>query len=70
VQCEEWNRLLREYDEAVEALDQYAECRNSVAQSFTDVLHAEQLQRTLHQKSVALQQHEKIHGCRVKETKK
>ena len=70
MQCEEWNRLLKEYDEAVEALDEYAESGNSVAQSFTDVLRGEQLQRTLHQKSVALQEHEKIHGCRVTETKK
>jgi len=61
---------MKEYDEAVEALDQYAESRNNLSQSFTDVLRGEQLQRTLHQKSVALQEHEKIHGCRVTETKK
>jgi hypothetical protein len=61
--CEEWNKLFREYEAARAKIAPYPMATNGVPQSFQDVLAAEQLQRVLHQKSVALQEHEKSHAC-------
>jgi hypothetical protein len=69
MQCEERNRLLKEYDGAAGTGAPYPESANGVPQTFNDVLAAEQLQRTLHQKWVALQKHDKSHGCAVTQTK-
>jgi len=63
MQCEERNRLLKEYDVAAGKAVPYPASTNGVPQSFEDVLHAEQVLRTLHEKSVALEQHDKTHGC-------
>jgi hypothetical protein len=68
--CEERNKLLKEYDVATGTAAPYPGSTNGVPQSFADVLHQELLQRTLHQKSVALEEHDKTHGCSVMETKK
>jgi hypothetical protein len=68
--CEERNRLLKEYDVAAGTVVPYPGSTNGVPQSFADVLHAEQLQRTLHEKSAALEEHDKTHRCTVTETKK
>jgi hypothetical protein len=68
--CEERNRLLKEYDAATGTAGPYPGSTKGVPQSFADVLHEEQLQRTLHEKSVALEEHDKTHGCTVTETKK
>jgi hypothetical protein len=63
MECEERNRLLKDYDDATGTAAPYPQTSNGVPQSFADVLHQEQLQRTLHEKSVALEQHDKTHGC-------
>jgi hypothetical protein len=65
MQCEERNRLLKEFDVATGTAVPYPRSAKGVPQSFADVLHAEQLDRTLHEKSVALEEHEKTHGCRL-----
>jgi hypothetical protein len=70
MQCDERNKLLKEYDVALGTAAPYPQSSNGVPQSFTDVLHEEQLQRTLHEKSVALEQHDKTHGCATTEVKK
>ena len=70
MQCEERNRLFKQFDVATRAVRPYPESTNGVPQSFADVLHQELLQRTLHQKSMALEEHDKTHGCTVTETKK
>lgn len=69
MQCEQRNKLLKEFDFATGTVAQYPGSTNGVPQSFADVLHEELLQRTLHQKSVALEEHDKTHGCTVMETK-
>jgi hypothetical protein len=63
MECEERNTLLKEYDVAAGTSAPYPQSSNGVPQSFADVLHQEQLQRTLHEKSVALEQHDMTHGC-------
>lgn len=63
MQCEERNKLFKEIDVATRTVISYPGSTNGVPQSFADVLNAEQLQRTLHEKSVALQEHDKSHGC-------
>jgi hypothetical protein len=68
--CEERNKLLKEYEIASAKIAPYPQSTNGIPQSFGDVLHAEQLQRTLHEKSVALEQHDKTHACAVPESKK
>ena len=68
--CEEWNRLFKEFDAVARRVVPYPGSTNGVPQSFADVLNAEKLQRTLHEKSAALQEHEKTHGCVVTESKK
>ena len=70
MQCEERNRLLKEYDVAAGSGAPYPQSAKGVPQTFNDVLAAEQLQRTLHQKSVALAEHDKTHGCAVMAAKK
>jgi hypothetical protein len=61
--CDEYNKLFQEYEAARAKIAPYPMSTNGVPQSFQDVLAAEQLQRVLHQKSVALEQHEKSHAC-------
>jgi hypothetical protein len=68
--CDERNKLLQEYDLATGTAAPYPQSSNGVPQSFADVLHKVQLQRTLHEKSVALEQHDKTHGCAVAPTNK
>jgi hypothetical protein len=68
--CEERNRLLKEYEVAAGTGAPYPRSMKGVPQSFADVLHAEQLDRTLHEKSAALDEHDKTHGCNVTATKK
>ena len=61
--CDEWNRLFKEYEAARAKITSYPQSSNGVPQSFQDVLAAEQLQRVLHEKSAALELHEKTHAC-------
>jgi len=61
--CDEWSRLLKDYEATLAKIKPYPQSTNGVPQSFQDVLAAEQLQRVLHQKSVALQEHESTHAC-------
>jgi len=61
--CEERNRLLKDYDVATGTAAPYPRSMNGVPQSYADVLRAEQLDRTLHEKSAALEEHEKTHRC-------
>jgi hypothetical protein len=68
--CEEWNRLVKEYENAAAKVVPYPVSTNGVPQSFADVLNAERLLKALHEKSVALQEHEKTHSCRAAEAKK
>jgi hypothetical protein len=68
--CGEWNRLFKDFEIAREQVAPYPMSSNGVPQSFGDVLHAEYLQRALHEKSAALQEHQRTHGCSVTETKK
>jgi hypothetical protein len=68
--CEEWNRLVKEYENAARKVVPYPVSTNGVPQSFADVLNAEKLLKNLHEKSVALQEHEKTHSCRAAEAKK
>jgi len=68
--CEERNRLLNEYEVARGKAVPYPASTNGVPQSFADVLHAEQVLRTLHEKSAALAEHDKTHACAISETKK
>jgi hypothetical protein len=70
MQCEERNRLFKEFDVATRTVRPYPESTNGVPQSYADVQKAQQLQKTLHEKSVALEEHEKTHGCRLTETRK
>jgi hypothetical protein len=63
--CDEWNKLFKEYETARAKIAPYPMSTNGVPQSFQDVLAAEQLQRVLHQKSAALEAHEKSHACAV-----
>jgi aminoglycoside phosphotransferase family enzyme len=67
--CEQRERLLEEYDKATEILNRYAESMKDIKQSYKDVQNRQQLQRIQHEKSAALQEHEKTHGCRLAETK-
>lgn len=69
MECEERKRLLKEYEIAQAKIAPYPMSTNGVPQSFADVLHAEQLQRTLHEKSVALAEHDKTHACATAATK-
>jgi predicted alternative tryptophan synthase beta-subunit len=69
MQCEERNRLLKDYDVAAEKVVPYPESTHGVPQSFAAVQNAQQLRRTLHEKSVALEAHDKTHGCAVAPTK-
>jgi hypothetical protein len=68
--CEEWNRLFKEFEIAREKVVPYPMSVSAVPQSFADVLHAGYLQRSLHEKSAALQEHERTHGCAITEAKK
>jgi len=68
--CEEWNRLVKEYENAAAKVVPYPASTNGVPQSFEDVLNAEKFLKVLHEKSVALQEHEKTHNCRAAEAKK
>jgi hypothetical protein len=68
--CEEWNRLFKELEITREKVVPYPMSSNGVPQSFGDVLHAENLLRSLHEKSAALQEHERTHGCSLTATKK
>jgi hypothetical protein len=68
--CEEWNRLFKEYEAVRAKITPYPQSTNGVPQSFQDVVAAEQLQRVLHQKSVALEEHEKAHSCNAAAAKK
>jgi hypothetical protein len=68
--CEEWNRLLKDYESTLAKIKPYPQSTNGVPQSFQDVVAAEQLQRVLHQKSVALEEHEKTHACHAAAAKK
>ena len=70
ISCEERDRMLKEYETIHAKIATYPESSNGVPQSFTDVLHAEQLQRKLHELSVALEQHNKSHACAAPEAKK
>jgi hypothetical protein len=65
MKCEERNKLFKEFDVASGAVRPYPESTNGFPQSYADVQKAQQLQRTLHEKSVVLQEHEKTHGCRL-----
>jgi len=65
MQCEERNGLFKEFDVATRAVRPYPESTNGVPQSYTDVQKAQQLQRTLQEKSVALHEHEKTYGCKL-----
>jgi hypothetical protein len=69
MQCEERNKLLKDYDEAAITAVPYPASTNGVPQTFSDVLHAELLQRTLHTKSVALEEHDKAHHCTTPQAK-
>lgn len=69
MQCDERNKLLKEYEIALAKIAPYPMSTNGVPQSFGDVLHAEQLQRTLHERSVALAEHDKTHACVAAATK-
>jgi hypothetical protein len=60
--CEEWNKLFKEYEIALGRAVPYPASTNGVPQSFADVLNAEKVQRTLHEKSAALQEHENSHS--------
>jgi len=68
--CDERSKLLKDYEAALAKIKPYPQSTDGVPQSFQDVLAAEQLQRVLHQKSVALEQHEKSHACVAAATKK
>ena len=68
--CEEWNRLVKEYENAAAKVVPYPVSTNGVPQSFADVVNAEKLLKVLHEKSVALQEHEATHSCRTAEAKK
>lgn len=69
MECEERNRLLKELEIARAKIAPYPMSTNGVPQSFADVLNAEQLQRTIHEKSAALEQHDKTHACVAAATK-
>jgi len=68
--CEEWNKLFKEYEIALGRAVPYPASTNGVPQSFADMLNAEKVQKTLHEKSAALQDHEKTHGCMTKAAQK
>ena len=67
--CEERNKLLREYDVANGKVVPFPESTQGVPQSYADVVQSQQLRRTLHEKSAALAEHDKTHGCVVAATK-
>jgi hypothetical protein len=67
--CEERNRLFKEFELATAKAVPYPESMNGVPQSYTQVQNAQQLQRTLHEKSVALEEHERTHCCNLTQTK-
>jgi hypothetical protein len=69
MRCDERDKLLKEYDLATGTAAPYPQSSNGVPQSFADVLHQENLQRTLHEKSVALEQHDKTHACAITDQK-
>lgn len=67
MQCDERIKLVKDYDEAAVSAVPYPAPMNGVPQSFSDALHAEPLQRTMHTKSVALEEHDKTHHCKTPE---
>jgi hypothetical protein len=70
ISCEERDRLLKDYETTHAKIATYPESTNGAPQSFADVLRTEQLQRKLHEISVALEHHNKTHACVAPEPKK